>query len=59
MPPSYIYIYYFLDKREGKYWQKTLLDDLLGGPQYEKIKNTEGKHPEISIIFDCNRFFLN
>ena len=32
--PSYIYIYYFLDKIVGKYWKQTLLDDLPGAHQY-------------------------
>ena len=28
------------------------------GPQYEKIQNTVGQRPEISILCGCNRFFL-
>ena len=44
MSPSDIY---FFNKTEGKNWQNNPLDDLPGEAQYEKIQNTEWKHPEI------------
>ena len=59
MPPSYIYNIIFQTKERENIGKKPYLTTYQGAPQYEKIKNTEGKHPEISIIFDCNRFFLN
>ena len=35
----------FNGQAKKQYWQKTPLDDLPGGAQYEKIQNTEGQHP--------------
>ena len=34
--------------------KKTLLDELPGAPQYEKIQNTVEQQPEITILFDLN-----
>ena len=42
----------------GNIGKKPYLTTYQRAPQYEKIQNTEVQYPEISILFDCNRFFL-